>query len=114
MTNSVASPLAGDGCLTAIRASPDDTLGFRRLKSALSFFVNDYGLKPVSMICLGCVINYGLEPVAWTVFALPLIIRATGFSQWLVMNLPERRNHSAKIQMRNCCELRIVRSKKKP
>ncbi len=43
---------------------------FRRLKSALSF----------------CVINYGLKPVAWNfVFAsLAHALHATDFSQWLM------------------------------
>jgi len=49
-------------------ASPDATFGtqnFRRLKSVLSFFVTDYGLKSVAWFGFGCVINYGLKPVAW-------------------------------------------------
>jgi hypothetical protein len=40
----------------------------RRLKSALSFFVNDYGLKSV----------------AWGFLPAPSNIHATGFSQWLM------------------------------
>jgi hypothetical protein len=77
------SPLAVHYSLLAIRQSPSLRLGrslslpkFRRLKSALKFFV----------------INYGLKSIAWFAFALPLPIHATGFSQWLVTNFPKRRN----------------------
>jgi len=48
-----------------VRANPQ---GFRRLKSALMFFVINYGLKPVAWIVCGCVINCGLKPIAWIVF----------------------------------------------
>jgi hypothetical protein len=43
---------------------------FRRLKSALRFFV----------------INYGLKSVAWNFEVAPTTNHATGFSQWLVTN----------------------------
>jgi len=47
------------------RAKARPSKKIRRLKSALSFFVTDYGLKSVAWFVFGCVINYGLKPVAW-------------------------------------------------
>jgi hypothetical protein len=44
---------------------------FRRLKSALRFFV----------------INYGLKSVAWNFEVAPTTNHATGFSQWLMTNM---------------------------
>ncbi|MDT7893346.1 MAG: hypothetical protein RRA51_03410 [Armatimonadota bacterium] len=39
------------------------TQKIRRLKSALKFFVTDYGLKSVARFALGCVINCGLKSI---------------------------------------------------
>jgi len=57
---------------------------FRRLKSALSFFVINYGLKSVAWFAFGHIINYRLKPIAFFIFAVPLTIHATGFSQRLM------------------------------
>ncbi len=46
------------------RAGARPSKKIRRLKSALSFFVINYGLKSVAWLAFGCVI-YGLKPVAW-------------------------------------------------
>jgi hypothetical protein len=39
------------------------TQKIRRLKSALKFFVTDYGLKSVAWFALGCAINCGLKSI---------------------------------------------------
>jgi len=49
--NLVASPLAGEGRLMPSGTSPDATIvirDFRRLKSALRFFVINYELKSIA------------------------------------------------------------------
>jgi len=49
-------------------AGTSPSQNFRRLKSALSFFVINYGLKSVAWFVFGCVTNYGLKSVAWGIF----------------------------------------------
>jgi hypothetical protein len=41
---------------------------FRRLKSALRFFIINYGFKTRSVNGFGCVIKYGLKSTAWFAF----------------------------------------------
>jgi len=50
-----------------------------------------------SMDDFGCVTNYGLKSVAWFAFdcVVKPCIHATGFSQWLMTKLSERRIYSA-------------------
>jgi len=73
------SPFAVHHSLVANRQSPLFRLGrsldlpnFRRLKSALSFCVTNYGLKSVAWFVFGCVINYRLKPVALTSYFPPM------------------------------------------
>jgi hypothetical protein len=46
------------------RAGARPSKKIRRLKSALRFFVTDYGLKSVAWFVFDGVINYGLKPAA--------------------------------------------------
>jgi len=53
----------GNDCLTAVGGQAPtlpSSFNFRRLMSALRFFVINYGLKSVAWFAFGCVVNYGL------------------------------------------------------